>query len=228
MTTPNLGLPTPLPTTSERENFTRLATVLDAFLKRVPTANINVTDFPASPADGDVVLIGSGATGAAAGLDGRLAIFLGASNGWFTAATLNALGPIDTDLGPYIQPPIGDAWIPDPSVTPSVLIVKYPLDNTSVQALTTAEANAEVFVTLSVVADPSTVAVLRLPDFTEDYRVSIFLTGASDPTISLEVRESVADGGALITTMAYVSTGIIHLEVRGINGLWEVYTQSLA
>jgi hypothetical protein len=228
MTTPNLGLPTPLANTSERENFVRVATVFDAFLKRVPTANINVTDFPATPADGDVVLIGDGATGGAATLDGRLAIFLGASNGWFTSATLNALGPIDTESGPYIQPTTGNTWIPDPNAGgTSISVVKFALDNTSVQDLTAAEADAEVFVTLSFVLAPSPVAIMRLPDFTEDYRVSIFLTGASTATVGLELRESVADGEATITTMTYDTGGIIRLEVRGINGTWEVYAQNL-
>jgi hypothetical protein len=108
--TPNYQLDELLPTTAERETYNRLINFIDGVFSNVALADINVTDFPASPAAGRVVLVGTPATGAATGLDGHIAFYTGTE--WRTVAPDAQLGPQATAAGFYKLAATLDQWEP--------------------------------------------------------------------------------------------------------------------
>ena len=94
-------------TASERIALNDNVSVLDGLLSIVDVADINITNFPASPAEGRVILLGA-ATGAATGLDGHIAIFTASS--WISIPAINTTGPIAATDGFYVPNASLDGW----------------------------------------------------------------------------------------------------------------------
>jgi hypothetical protein len=108
VTTPIYNIPELAATSSERTQINYEVRILEALAGQVKTANINALVPPATIAEGEMVLIGSGATGAFVGFDGGLAIFL---SGAYKLMAPNALiGAIATQSGWYRPNGLGTGW----------------------------------------------------------------------------------------------------------------------
>ena len=111
MSTPILGITELTSTSGERSTIVEGFRVLDAIWGNVDAANLNINTPPASPAEGDMVMIGASPTGAFAGFAGHLAIRTG--TGWQFVAP-DKLGAISTDSGFYVPNGTFTAWEPIP------------------------------------------------------------------------------------------------------------------
>jgi hypothetical protein len=108
MTTPIYDIPELAASSSERTQINYDLRILEALAGLVKTVNVNVTSPPGSIAEGEMVLIGSPATGAFTGFDGGLAIYL---SGAYKLIAPNALiGAIATEEGMFRTDGTSTGW----------------------------------------------------------------------------------------------------------------------
>jgi Protein of unknown function (DUF2793) len=108
LTTPIYGIPELAATSSERTQINYNLRILEALAGQVKAVNINALSPPSTIAEGEMVLIGSPATGAFIGFSGGLAIYL---SGAYKLIAPNALiGAIATRSGWYLPNGLGTGW----------------------------------------------------------------------------------------------------------------------
>lgn len=197
MTTSTYSITLLNPTTAERTVLNEMGVFLDGRNTVVAAADINATDLPATPALGQVVLLGNVVMGNATGFEGSLAIQQ--SSGWMIISGNSAMVPFQTEQGRYSFDAVAGNWsLSEGSISDS--------SGTAVGAMTAdivlVAGDGEV-----QALDPNGAnRFVDLPDGSLGAGISITAIGNGANTIT--VRSSVADGGAVISTLQNSATNV--------------------